>query len=336
MLIAEEAFRRNRDELEARGVIFCDVATGLSEKGEMVGPYLARLMSQADNSTSAGSFMYIPPGVEVENPIQANPQNKAERMSQFDRTLILADEGSKIHLIEGCSAPVYTSNSKRSSIVEIVVKPGAHVSHTTIQNWSSNVSNTETKRAFVEAEGQIQWIDANIGSRQTKTAPAVWLTGPKATSESFSVTYAGPGQHQDTGATIVHEASETSSKIVSKSISTGGGRSTYRPTVRVVDGAVSCKSRAQCDALVLDDKSTYEAFPETEIGTSAAQVRHDETVSAIAADHVFYLMSRGLSYDQATGMLINGFIEPVARKLPMEYAVELSRLVELQMEGSVG
>lgn len=341
---SEVVFHRNREDLEAQGVLFTDMDTALREYPELVKKYFGKIIPPNDNKFSAlnssvwsgGSFIYVPPGVEVEMPLQAYFRINAENMGQFERTLIIADEGSKVHYIEGCSAPVYTSDSLHSAVVEIVVKPNAHVTYTTIQNWSSNVFNLVTKRAWVEAEGHMEWIDGNIGSRLTMKYPAIWLAGPKATGEVLSVAYAGKGQHQDTGAKMVHLAPETTSKIISKSISKDGGRSSYRGLVRVEDGAYGCKSHVQCDALILDDDSVSDTYPYMEIGMRDAQIGHEATVSKVADEQLFYLMSRGLSEEQAIGMIVNGFIEPVTRTLPMEYAVEWSRLIELQMEGSVG
>lgn len=341
---SEVVFHRNREDLEAQGVLFTDMDTALREYPELVKPYFGKIIPPNDNKFSAlnssvwsgGSFIYVPPGVEVDMPLQAYFRINAENMGQFERTLIIADEGSKVHYIEGCSAPVYTSDSLHSAVVEIVVKPNAHVTYTTIQNWSNNVFNLVTKRAWVEAEGHMEWIDGNIGSRLTMKYPAIWLAGPKATGEVLSVAYAGRGQHQDTGAKMVHLAPETTSKIISKSISKDGGRSSYRGLVRVEDGAYGCKSHVQCDALILDDDSVSDTYPYMEIGMRDAQIGHEATVSKVADEQLFYLMSRGLSEEQAIGMIVNGFIEPVTRTLPMEYAVEWSRLIELQMEGSVG
>ncbi|NNF55304.1 MAG: Fe-S cluster assembly protein SufB [Acidimicrobiales bacterium] len=341
---SEVVFHRNREDLEAQGVIFCDMDTALREHPELVKEYFGKLIPANDNKFSSlntavwsgGSFIYVPPGVEVDMPLQAYFRINAENMGQFERTLIIADKGSKVHYIEGCSAPVYTSDSLHSAVVEIVVKEQAHVTYTTIQNWSNNVFNLVTKRAMVEAEGHMEWIDGNIGSRLTQKYPAVWLVGPKATGEVLSVAYAGAGQHQDTGAKMVHAAPETTSKIVSKSISKDGGRSSYRGLVRVEDHAYGCKSHVQCDALILDDHSISDTYPYMEIGSRDAQIGHEATVSKVADEQLFYLMSRGLSEEQAIGMVVNGFIEPVTRTLPMEYAVEWSRLIELQMEGSVG
>ncbi|MEA3019483.1 MAG: Fe-S cluster assembly protein SufB, partial [Actinomycetota bacterium] len=285
---------------------------------------------------SGGSFIYVPPGVEVEMPLQAYFRINAENMGQFERTLIIADEGSKVHYIEGCSAPVYTTDSLHSAVVEIVVQPSARVTYTTIQNWSNNVFNLVTKRARVDTEGHMEWIDGNIGSRLTMKYPAVVMVGPKASGEVLSVAYAGEGQHQDAGAKMTHAAPETTSRIVSKSISKDGGRTSYRGLVRVEEGAYGSKSHVQCDALILDDHSISDTYPRMEIGEKDAEIGHEATVSKVGDEQLFYLMSRGLSQEQAMGMIVNGFIEPVTRTLPMEYAVEWSRLIELQMEGSVG
>ena len=290
----------------------------------------------ANGIVAHNSFIYVPPGVECEMPLQAYFRINSENAGQFERTLIIADEGAKVHYIEGCSAPVYTNDSLHSAVVEIVVKPHARVTYTTIQNWSPNVYNLVTKRARVEEAGHMEWIDGNIGSKLTMKYPSVYLVGPKATGEVLSVAYAGPGQHQDAGAKMVHAAPETTSKIVSKSISKDGGITTYRGLVRVDEGAHGCKSHVQCDALILDEQSESRTLPYMEVGERDAQIGHEATVSKIADEQLFYLMSRGLSQEQAMGMVVNGFIEPITRTLPMEYAVEWSRLIELQMEGSVG
>jgi Fe-S cluster assembly protein SufB len=341
---SEVVFHRNREDLERQGVIFCDMDTALREYPELVKQYFGKVIPANDNKFSAlntavwsgGSFIYVPKGVKVEMPLQAYFRINAENMGQFERTLIIADEGSDVHYIEGCSAPVYTSDSLHSAVVEIVVKESARVTYTTIQNWSSNVFNLVTKRAVVEAEGHMEWIDGNIGSRLTMKYPAVVMVGPKASGEVLSVAYAGEGQHQDTGAKMTHAAPETTSKIVSKSISKDGGRSSYRGLVRVEDGATGCRSHVQCDALILDEDSISDTYPYMEVGSRDAVVGHEATVSKVAAEQLFYLMSRGLTEEQAMSMVVNGFIEPVTRTLPMEYAVEWSRLIELQMEGSVG
>lgn len=341
---SEVVYHRNREDLERQGVIFTDMDTALREHPEIVKQYFGTIIPKNDNKFAAlnssvwsgGSFIYVPPGVNVEMPLQAYFRINAENMGQFERTLIIADEGSQVHYIEGCSAPVYTTDSLHSAVVEIVVKPSARVTYTTIQNWSNNVFNLVTKRARVETEGHMEWIDGNIGSRLTMKYPAVYMVGPKASGEVLSVAYAGPGQHQDAGAKMVHAAPETTSKIVSKSISKDGGRTSYRGLVRVEEDAYGCKSHVQCDALILDEDSTSDTFPYMEVGARDAVIGHEATVSKVADEQLFYLMSRGLSQEQAIGMIVNGFIEPVTRTLPMEYAVEWSRLIELQMEGSVG
>ncbi|MDE0602977.1 MAG: Fe-S cluster assembly protein SufB [bacterium] len=341
---SEVVYHRNREDLERQGVLFCDMDTALKEYPELVKEHFGTIIPPGDNKFSAlnsavwsgGSFIYVPPGVTVEMPLQAYFRINAENMGQFERTLIIADEGSQVHYIEGCSAPVYTSDSLHSAVVEILVKKSARVTYTTIQNWSNNVYNLVTKRAKVEAEGHMEWIDGNIGSRLTMKYPAVVMVGPKASGEVLSVAYAGPDQHQDAGAKMTHAAPETTSKIVSKSISNGGGRTSYRGLVRVEDDAYGCRSHVQCDALILDEDSVSDTYPYMEVGTRDAEIGHEATVSKVADEQLFYLMSRGLTQEQAMGMIVNGFIEPITRTLPMEYAVEWSRLIELQMEGSVG
>ncbi|MEO5839965.1 MAG: Fe-S cluster assembly protein SufB [Acidimicrobiales bacterium] len=341
---SEVVFHRNREDLAGLGVIFCDMDTALREYPDVVKKHMGKIIPSNDNKFSAlnsaawsgGSFIYVPPGVKVPMPLQAYFRINSENMGQFERTLIIADEGSEVHYIEGCSAPVYTTDSLHSAVVEIYVGKSARVTYTTIQNWSNNVFNLVTKRARVEAEGHMEWIDGNIGSRLTMKYPGVVMVGPKASGEVLSVAYAGQGQHQDAGAKMVHAAPETTSKIVSKSISKDGGRTSYRGLVRIEGDAYGCKSHVQCDALILDDHSISDTFPYMEIGAKDAVVGHEATVSKVADDQLFYLMSRGLSHEQAMGMIVNGFIEPVTRTLPMEYAVEWSRLIELQMEGSIG
>ena len=341
---SEVVYHKNREDLERQGVIFADMDTALREYPELVKEHFGTVIPRNDNKFAAlntavwsgGSFIYVPPGVEVTMPLQAYFRINAENMGQFERTLIIADEGSKVHYIEGCSAPVYTSDSLHSAVVEIVVKEAARVTYTTIQNWSPNVFNLVTKRARVEAEGHMEWIDGNIGSRLTMKYPAVVMVGPKASGEVLSVAYAGHGQHQDAGAKMTHAAPETTSKIVSKSISKDGGRTSYRGLVHVEDDAYGCKSHVQCDALILDEQSISDTYPYMEVGSEDASIGHEATVSRVADEQLFYLMSRGLTEEQAMGMIVNGFIEPVTRTLPMEYAVEWSRLIELQMEGSVG
>ena len=341
---SEVGYHKNRADLAEQGILFCDMDTALREYPHLVKEYFGTIIPPGDNKFAAlntsvwsgGSFIYVPPGAEVVMPLQADFRIDSDDAGQFERTLIIADEGSKVHYIEGCSAPVYTKNWLHSAVVEIVVKPNARVTYTTIQNWSSNVYNLVTKRARVEAGGHMEWIDCNIGSKLTMTYPSVHLVGDGATGEVLSVAYAGKGQHQDIGATMVHAAPNTTSKIISKSISNDGGMTTYRGLVRVEEGAVGAKSHIECDALILDEHSVSRTFPVMDIGEPDAQMSDESTVSKIADKQLFYIMSRGLSEEQAMSLIVNGFIEPITTALPMEYAVEWSRLVELQMEGSVG
>jgi FeS assembly protein SufB len=341
---SEVVFHRNREDLESQGVFFCDMDTAVRDYPDIVQKWFGKIIPPNDNKFAAlnsavwsgGSFIYVPPGVKVDMPLQAYFRINAENMGQFERTLIIADEGSQVHYIEGCSAPVYSTDSLHSAVVELVALPGSRITYTTIQNWSTNVYNLVTKRARAEAEAHVEWIDGNIGSRLTMKYPSVYLMGPKASGEVLSVAYAGAGQHQDAGAKMFHIAPETSSTIVSKSISKDGGITTYRGKVHVDPDARGAKSFVRCDALLLDDESTSETKPYMEVGERDARIGHEATVSKVGEDQLFYLMSRGLSEQQAMSMIVNGFIEPVTRTLPMEYAVEWSRLIELQMEGAVG
>jgi len=341
---SEVVIHRNREDLERKGIIFCDMDTAVREYSELVKQYFGTVIPMNDNKFSAlnssvwsgGSFIYVPPGVDVDMTLQASFRMNQENMGQFERTLIVADEGSNVQYIDGCSAPVYTSDSLHSPVVEIIVKPSARVTYTTIQNWSNNVFNLVTKRARVEAEGHMEWIDGNIGSRLTMNYPGCTLVGPKASGEALSMAYAGAGQHQDTGAKMVHAAPETTSKIVSKSISNDGGRTSYRSLIHVGPDAYGCRSHVQCDALILDEYSISDTCPDVEVGAKDAIIGYEATVSKVADEQLFYLMSRGLTEESAMSMVVNGFIEPVTRRLPMEYAVEWSRLIELQIEGSVG
>jgi Fe-S cluster assembly protein SufB len=341
---SEVVFHRNRADLEAKGIIFCDMDTAVRDHPDLVRRYFGKVIPPNDNKFAAlnsavwsgGSFIYVPPGVVVDQPLQAYFRINAENMGQFERTLIIADVGSQVHYIEGCSAPVYTSDSLHSAVVELVALEGARITYTTIQNWSNNVYNLVTKRARAEAEAHVEWIDGNIGSRLTMKYPSVYLMGPKASGEVLSVAYAGAGQHQDAGAKMFHVAPETTSTIVSKSISKDGGMTTYRGKVHVDEGATGAKSFVRCDALLLDDTSVSETKPYMEVAERDARIGHEATVSKVGENQLFYLMSRGLSETQAMGMIVNGFIEPITRTLPMEYAGEWSRLIELQMEDSVG
>jgi Fe-S cluster assembly protein SufB len=341
---SEVVLHRNREDLEAQGVLFCDMDTAVREYPDIVRRWFGKIIPPNDNKFAAlnsavwsgGSFIYVPPGIKVEMPLQAYFRINAENMGQFERTLIIADEGSQVHYVEGCSAPVYSTDSLHSAVVELVALPGSRITYTTIQNWSNNVYNLVTKRAWAESEARVEWIDGNIGSRLTMKYPSVYLMGPKASGEVLSVAYAGPGQHQDAGAKMIHAAPETTSTIVSKSISKDGGMTTYRGLVHVNEGAKGAKAFVRCDALLLDEQSVSETKPYMEVGERDARIGHEATVSKVGEDQLFYLMSRGLSESQAMGMIVNGFIEPVTRTLPMEYAVEWSRLIELQMEGAVG
>jgi len=341
---SEVVYHRNREDLESQGILFSDMDTAVREHPDIVRRFFGRIIPPGDNKFSAlnsavwsgGSFIYVPPGVNCELPLQAYFRINSENAGQFERTLIIADEGAQVHYIEGCSAPVYSSDSLHSAVVELVALPGSRITYTTIQNWSPNVYNLVTKRARAETEAHVEWIDGNIGSRLTMKYPSVVMVGPKASGEVLSVAYAGAGQHQDTGAKMIHAAPETTSTIISKSISKDGGTSTYRGLVHVDPGAKGAKSFVRCDALILDEESVSETKPYMEVEERDAQIGHEATVSKVGSDQLFYLMSRGLSEQQAMSMIVNGFIEPVTRTLPMEYAVEWSRLIELQMEGSVG
>jgi len=341
---SEVVYHSTSKALDEQGVLFCDMDTAVKKYPEILHKYFATVIPPGDNKFaslnsavwSGGSFIYVPPGVEVAMPLQAYFRINAENMGQFERTLIIADEGSQVHYIEGCSAPVYSTDSLHSAVVELVALPGSRITYTTIQNWSTNVYNLVTKRARAEAEAHVEWIDGNIGSRLTMKYPSVYLMGPKASGEVLSVAYAGAGQHQDAGAKMIHSAPETTSTIISKSISKDAGITTYRGKVHVDEGAKHAKSFVRCDALLLDDTSVSETKPYMEVAERDARIGHEATVSKVGDDQLFYLMSRGLSETQAMGMIVNGFIEPITRTLPMEYAVEWSRLIELQMEGSVG
>ena len=341
---SEVVYHRNREDLERLGVIFCDMDTAVREHPELVREHFGTVIPPGDNKFAAlnsavwsgGSFIYVPPGVQVPMPLQAYFRINAENAGQFERTLIIADEGSSVHYVEGCSAPIWSSDALHSAVVELIARPGARLRYTTIQNWSPNVYNLVTKRARAETEATVEWIDGNLGSKLTMKYPAVVMVGPKAHGEVLSVAYAGAGQHQDAGAKMTHAAPETTSLIDSKSISKDGGRTTYRGLVRVEEGAHGCRSHVRCDALILDEHSRSDTYPYMEVEERDARIGHEATVSKVAEDQLFYLMSRGLTEQQATAMIVNGFIEPVTKTLPMEYAVELSRLIELNMEGAVG
>jgi Fe-S cluster assembly protein SufB len=341
---SEVVYHKNREDLESLGVLVTRMDQALKDYPEIVKEHFGTVIPPGDNKFAAlnsavwsgGSFIYVPPGVHVDMPLQAYFRINAENAGQFERTLIIADEGASVHYVEGCSAPVYSTDSLHSAVVELIAKPGAHIRYTTIQNWSPNVYNLVTKRARAETEARVEWIDGNLGSKLTMKYPAVVMTGPKAHGEVLSVAYAGAGQHQDAGAKMTHVAPETTSIIDSKSISKDGGRTTYRGLVKVEEGAHHVKSHVRCDALILDDHSRSDTYPYMEIDEQDARIGHEATVSKVGDDQLFYLRSRGLTEQQATAMIVNGFIEPIVKTLPMEYAVELSRLIELNMEGAVG
>ncbi|MCL1593188.1 MAG: Fe-S cluster assembly protein SufB [Actinomycetia bacterium] len=341
---SEVVYHRNREDLEKLGVLFCDMDTAVREYPELVQEYFGTIIPPNDNKFAAlnsavwsgGSFIYIPPGVHLEEPLQAYFRINAESMGQFERTLIIVDEGAFCHYVEGCSAPTYTSDSLHAAVVEVVIKEGGRCRYTTIQNWSNNVLNLVTKRAAAYKNATMEWIDGNLGSGLTMKYPAVWLMEEGAHGEVLSIAFANTGQVLDAGAKMVHVASNTTSHITSKSISKGGGRSMYRGLVRVEEGATNAKSFVMCDALLLDEDSRSDTYPYMEIEESNVDIGHEATVSKVGEDQLFYLMSRGLSEAQATAMIVAGFIEPIVKELPMEYAVELNRLIELQMEGSIG
>jgi len=341
---SEVVYHRNREDLEAMGVLFTDMDTAVREYPEIVREYFATVIPPNDNKFAAlnsavwsgGSFIYVPPGVHVDQPLQAYFRINAENMGQFERTLIIVDEGAYVHYVEGCSAPVYSSDSLHCAVVEIIVKEGGRCRYTTIQNWSNNVYNLVTKRAVAYRNATMEWVDGNLGSKLTMKYPAVWLMEPGAHGEVLSIAFAGAGQHQDAGAKMVHVAPDTTSLIPSNSISMDGGRAGYRGLVRVEPGAEKSKSFVRCDALILDEDSRSDTYPYMEIEESDIDIGHEATVSKVGDDQLFYLMSRGLSEEEATAMIVAGFIEPIVKELPMEYAVELNRLIELQMEGAVG
>jgi Fe-S cluster assembly protein SufB len=341
---SEVVYHQVREDLEKQGVIFLDMDSGLREHEDILREYWATVIPPNDNKLAAlnsavwsgGSFVYVPAGVHVEMPLQAYFRINTENMGQFERTLIIAEEGSFVHYIEGCTAPQYTTDSLHSAVVEIVVKPGARVRYTTIQNWSHNVYNLVTKRAIAHEQATMEWIDGNLGSKLTAKYPSIYLMGPEAHGEVLSIAFAGRGQHQDAGGKAIHVAPKTTSTITSKSISKDGGRSSYRGLLEVAPGATESKSKVVCDALLLDEESRSDTYPTIRIGEDNVDVGHEATVSKIGEEQLFYLMSRGLSEEEASGMIVGGFIEPFTRELPMEYAVEMNRLIELQMEGSIG
>ena len=341
---SEVVYHQVNEKLEAQGVIFTDMDTALREHEDLVREHWATIIPANDNKLAAlnsavwsgGSFVYVPAGVKVEMPLQAYFRINTENMGQFERTLIITEEGADVHYIEGCTAPVYSSDSLHSAVVEIVAKKSSRVRYTTVQNWSQNVFNLVTKRAVAHEKATMEWVDCNLGSKLTMKYPSIYLMGPEAHGEILSIAFAGEGQHQDAGGKIIHAAPKTSSSIFSKSISKDGGRSTYRGLLEVADGATESRSKVVCDALLLDEDSRSDTYPTIRIDENDADVGHEATVSKIGDEQLFYLQSRGLDEEEASKMIVNGFIEPVTKELPMEYAVELNRLIELQMEGSIG
>ena len=341
---SEVVYHSLQEKWQKLGVIFVDTDTAVAEYPDLVKKYFSTIIPANDNKFAAlntavwsgGSFIYVPPGVHVDLPLQAYFRINAQNMGQFERTLIIVDEGASVHYIEGCTAPVYSSNSLHSAVVEIIVKKGGRCRYTTIQNWANNIYNLVTKRAVAYEEGTMEWIDGNLGSRLTMKYPAVYLMGRKAKGETLSVAYAGPGQHQDAGAKMVHVAPETTSTILSKSISKGGGRTTYRGLAKVQKGATHSKLNVRCDALLLDPQSRSDTIPYIEVEEERTLMSHEATVGKIGEDQLFYLQSRGLSENEAMSTIVLGFMEPFTKELPMEYAVELNRLIQMEMEGSVG
>ena len=341
---SEVVYHKIREDLEEQGVIFLDTDTALREHEDVFKEYFGTVIPVGDNKFAAlntsvwsgGSFVYVPKGVHVDIPLQAYFRINTENMGQFERTLIIVDEDAYVHYVEGCTAPIYSSDSLHSAVVEIIVKKGGRCRYTTIQNWSTNVYNLVTKRAVAHEGATMEWIDGNLGSKVTMKYPAVWLMGEHAKGETLSIAFASEGQHQDAGSKMVHAAPNTSSSIVSKSVARGGGRTSYRGLVQILEGAHGSKSTVKCDALLVDDISRSDTYPYVDVREDDVSMGHEATVSKVSADQLFYLMSRGMTEDEAMAMIVRGFIEPIARELPMEYALELNRLIELQMEGAVG
>jgi Fe-S cluster assembly protein SufB len=341
---SEMVYHSLKEEWESVGVIFDSIEEGLKNHPELFREHFSKVVPIGDNKFSAmnsavwsgGSFVYIPKGVELDTPLQAYFRVNQERMGQFERTLIIVDEGARAHYIEGCTAPVYSTESFHSGVIEIIVKKDAHFRYTTIQNWSNNMYNLVTQRAMVHEGAAMEWLDGNLGSKLTMKYPSCFLVGEGAHGSILSIAYAGDGQHQDTGGKMVHAAPNTTSSIISKSISKGHGRSSYRGLCKVYEGAVNSRSNVECDALLLNDTSRTDTYPYIEIEEKRATVGHEATVSKVGDEQLFYLTSRGMSGEEAMALIVRGFIEPIAKELPLEYAVELNRLIELEMEGSVG
>jgi Fe-S cluster assembly protein SufB len=341
---SEMVYHSIQEHLEKQGVIFLSIEDGLRKHPDLFRKYFGTVIPIEDNKFAAlnsavwsgGSFVYIPPGVKVDLPLQAYFRLNVANIGQFERSLIIADEGAQVHYVEGCTAPQYTTDSFHSGVIEIVVNKGARVRYTTIQNWSNNVYNLVTQRALVQENGVMEWVDANLGSKVTMKYPSCYLLGEGARGEILSMAFAGTGQHQDAGGKVIHFAPNTSSKITSKSISKGGGRASYRGLLKVHEQAKGSKSNVVCDALLLDPESRSDTYPYIEIDQEDVTIGHEASVSKVGEEQLFYLMSRGLSEEEATTMVVSGFIEPLVKELPMEYAVEMNRLIQLQMEGSIG
>ena len=341
---SEVVYHSAREEFEKIGVLFLDTDTALKEHPEIFREYFGTVIPSLDNKFAAlnsavwsgGSFIYVPPGVKVDYPLQAYFRINTENMGQFERTLIIVDEGAEIHYVEGCTAPTYSSESLHSAVVEIICKPHSRVRYTTIQNWSGNVYNLVTKRAMAYEGATMEWVDGNLGSKLTMKYPSVYMVEEGAHGEILSIAFSGANQHQDAGGKVVHLAPNTTSRIISKSISKNGGRSSYRGLLKVAENATGCKSHVVCDALMLDSDSRSDTYPVIEVDAADVTVEHEARVSKIGEEQLFYLMSRGLSEEEASAMIVNGFIEPPVKELPMEYAVEMNRLIQLQMEGSIG
>jgi Fe-S cluster assembly protein SufB len=341
---SEVVYHQVNEALEKQGVIFMDMDTALREHEDLVRKHFATIIPPNDNKLAAlnsavwsgGSFVYVPPGVEVEMPLQAYFRINTENMGQFERTLIIADEGSHVHYVEGCTAPTYSSDSLHSAVVELIAMPGARIRYTTVQNWSTNVYNLVTKRAVAKERATVEWVDCNLGSKLTMKYPSVYLLGEEAHGEILSIAFAGHGQHQDAGGKIVHAAPNTTSNIFAKSISKDGGRGSYRGLLEIAKGAHGARSKVVCDALLLDEKSRSDTYPTIRISEDDVDVGHEASVSKIGEEQLYYLQCHGLPEEEASKMIVNGFIEPITKELPMEYAVEMNRLIELQMEGSIG
>jgi len=341
---SESVYHNLKEEWEKLGVIFLDTDSALREHPDIVKEYFGTVVPPEDNKIAAlnsavwsgGSFVYVPEGVHVDIPLQAYFRINAENMGQFERTLIICEPGSYVHYVEGCTAPIYTTDSLHSAVVEIIVKEGARCRYTTIQNWSTNTYNLVTKRAVAYRDATMEWVDGNLGSKITMKYPSVFMVEPGAKAEILSIAFAGKGQHQDPGGKVIHAAPHTQSSVVSKSISKDGGRAGYRGLVKVYPGAIGSKCAVRCDALILDDQSRSDTYPYMEIDEEDVQITHEATVSKVSDEQLFYLMARGIKADEAMSMIVRGFIEPIAKELPLEYSVELNRLIALEMEGSVG